>query len=99
MSYAPAAYWDAYFETLQQSGRELDWDDEWTSAFIPILLQSHAHRVLDLGCGTGNDLLRLARAGFAGIGLDYSRQAILAAYHRQIPHASFVLGDMACGLP
>jgi SAM-dependent methyltransferase len=99
MSYAPAAHWDAYFGNLQQSGRDLDWGEEWTSAFIPILQQSHARLVLDLGCGTGNDVLRLSCAGFTVIGLDYSRQALLAAQRKQAPRTSFALGDMALGLP
>lgn len=99
MSYAPPAHWDAYFDSLKQSGRDLDWDEEWTGAFIPILHQAHAHLMLDLGCGTGNDVLRLSRAGFTVVGLDYSQQALLAAHRKQAPRASFVLGDMARGLP
>ena len=66
---------------------------------MPILQQSDAHLVLDLGCGTGNDVFRLSYAGFTVIGLDYSRQALRAAQHKRLRGTSFVLGDMARGLP
>src|SRR5205085_2371697 len=95
MSYAPAEHWDAVFDRLQQSGQDLDWNDQWTSAFIPILRGSHAQCILDLGCGTGNDVRRLSHAGFTVIGLDYSWYALQQAHARHVPNASFVLADMA----
>src|SRR6266487_154836 len=99
MSYAPAEHWDAVFDRLQQSGQDLDWNDQWTSAFIPILRGSHGQCILDLGCGTGNDVRRLSHAGFTVIGLDYSWHALQQAQARHVPNASFVLADMARGLP
>ena len=99
MSYAPATHWDHYFGKLQQAGRDLDWDEQWTNAFVPILHQAQAHFVLDLGCGTGNDTRRLARAGFTVVGLDYSRQALRAAKHKQGSNVALVLADMAHPLP
>ncbi|HEY0738683.1 MAG TPA: class I SAM-dependent methyltransferase [Herpetosiphonaceae bacterium] len=99
MSYAQATHWDTYFGNLQQAGQDLDWNEQWTNAFIPILHHAQAQSVLDLGCGTGNDTRRLACAGFTVTGLDYSRQALRAAQHKQLPNSSFVLADMAHTLP
>lgn len=99
MSYAPATHWDTYFGKLHQAGQDLDWNEQWTSALIPILHQAQAKYVLDLGCGTGNDTHRLACAGFTVTGLDYSHQALRAAKYKQLPNVSFVLADMAHTLP
>jgi len=55
------------------------------SDFTPIILeymkarQIVVQRVLDLGCGTGTFLLRLAEQGIAGTGLDLSEEMIALA--------------------
>ena len=37
MQYAPAAHWDHVFRTLRQASENLDWGEQWVSAFAPIL--------------------------------------------------------------
>jgi SAM-dependent methyltransferase len=39
-------------------------------------------RAIDLGCGTGTSVIYLARHGWQGVGVDYSRAAIAAAHRR-----------------
>jgi len=97
--YTPAAHWDQVFRNLRHAGTDLDWGDQWTGAFAPILREHQVHRVLDLGCGTGNDALRLTREGFTVIGLDHSREAIQQAATKVASLATFVVADMAAPLP
>jgi SAM-dependent methyltransferase len=40
------------------------------------------HRTLDLGCGTGANVVHLAAAGFDSWGVDFSRMALDKARHR-----------------
>ena len=79
MQYAPAAHWDHVFRTLRQASADLDWGEQWVGAFAPILHTHHVQRLLDLGCGTGNDVQRLAQCGYTVVGLDDSREAITQA--------------------
>jgi SAM-dependent methyltransferase len=99
MSYAPAQHWDQYFDKLHQSGRDLDWGERWIGAIIEPLRQADCRTVLDLGCGTGNEVLGLTRAGFVMTGLDYSRVGIRRAMTKVGAKAHFVLADMAQPLP
>jgi len=54
-----------------------DWDPVREMSFFAAAIDKHArrqvHSVIELGCGTGNMLLALARAGYAVAGLDLSR--------------------------
>jgi hypothetical protein len=74
MRYAPAAHWDRIFRTLRDGGADIDWGDQWTGAFAPVIHEHRVRRLLDLGCGTGNDVLRLAQVR---IYCDRSRQKFL----------------------
>ena len=97
--YTPATHWDEIFSTLRHAGSDLDWEDQWTDAFAPLFRERQVRRLLDLGCGTGNDALRLAQQGFGVIGLDFSREAIRQAMSKAAGSAAFVIADMAAGLP
>src|SRR5262249_19392175 len=99
MIYAPSTHWDRFFRTHRQFGSDLDWGEQWTGAFGPILEEHRVRTILDLGCGTGNDVLRLAQRGFAVVGLDYSRVALMQASRKVAAYAAFVLADMAASLP
>ena len=99
MSYAPPQHWDRYFNELRQSGQDLDWGNQWTGAFIKSLRQADCRIVLDLGCGTGNDTLRLSSAGFTVVGLDYSKQGIGQGLSKVGAKGTFVVSDMAHALP
>jgi SAM-dependent methyltransferase len=60
---------------------------QWFSQFVPA-----SARVLDVGCGSGRDLVALKRAGMRPIGLELS--ARLAAIARDYSECQVVEGDM-----
>jgi SAM-dependent methyltransferase len=99
MSYAPADHWNQYHYKNHQEGQDLDWGDQWTGPFIEVLSRANVSTVLDLGCGTGNDVLRLARAGFHVTGFDYSKEAVWQAQRKAGSSAAFIVADMARPLP
>lgn len=98
MSYAPSEHWDEVFRKLKASGRDLDWQDQWVPAFVEVLRPLGARNVLELGCGTGNDAVRLAHAGFVVSALDFSAEAIAQARQKSCD-VRFVQADMAKPLP
>jgi cyclopropane fatty-acyl-phospholipid synthase-like methyltransferase len=75
-------WWDAlYWITPRVSlGRlQSPWDSEQPpKELVEIVEKEHAHlhRVLDVGCGTGNYALYLASKGFQTVGIDISSVAI-----------------------
>lgn len=95
MSHAGPDYWDAYFADLQTSGADLDWGEQWTGPFIPRLRVASARRVLELGCGTGNDAARLAANGFEVVALDFSREALDEARRKYGDQVDFRVADLA----
>ena len=95
ISYADSTVWDRRFE---REG-DLDWGGLWTDPFLGVLRDNGCQTILDLGCGTGNDVVRLARAGFRVTGLDFSAKAIRLANSKAIPDTEFIRGDMADALP
>ena len=99
MDYAPVQHWDQYFSKLRQSGQDLDWGTQWIRAFIKPLRQAECRTILDLGCGTGNDVLRLTHEGFEVTGFDYSKAGIRRALTKVGSKAGFVVADMAQSLP
>ena len=99
MQYAPATHWDQVFCTFRQRGEDLDWGEQWTGAFAPILHTHHVQNLLDLGCGTGNDVLRLTQHGYTVVGLDHSREAVHQAATKAASRAAFLVADMAAPLP
>jgi SAM-dependent methyltransferase len=99
MRYTPATHWDLIFRNLRDAGTDLDWGDQWTGVFAPALRRHQVHCLLDLGCGTGNDTLRLTREGYRVIGLDHSREAIQQAAKKAAGLVTFLIADMATSLP
>ena len=68
-------------------------------AYVKIANEVVAHRVVDLGCGTGSLAVRLAERGFAVTGVDPAAASLDVA--RTKPYAELVTwvhGD-ACGCP
>src|SRR5579859_5992757 len=99
MDYAPSTHWDSTFQRLASSSTDLDWRDQWTGAFIETFRACAVRNILDLGCGTGNDVARLAKAGFHVWGLDYSAVGIQRAAQKGSAATSYVRADMARPLP
>ena len=97
--YAPAGHWDQKFSELHLAGKDLDWGAQWIKPFIKPLRQAGCQTVLDLGCGTGNEVLHLSQAGLELTGLDYSKVGIRRALSKVCSRATFVVADMAYSLP
>ncbi len=93
--YGDSAVWNDRFE---REG-DLNWGGLWIDPFLGTLAACRCRKVLDLGCGTGNDVRRLATLGLQAVGLDFSEKALDIARSKRIPGADFVRADMARGLP
>jgi SAM-dependent methyltransferase len=72
----PLIYEQSYFDR-RYSGTA-PWDYDQPHAVIKELVQKKAinGRVLELGCGTGDDAIFLASEGFEVVGIDFSKLAI-----------------------
>jgi len=99
MAYAGAEFWDQFFRQRRESGDDLDWGGLWTEPFLPPLRESGVRTVLELGCGTGNDAARLARAGYRVTAIDHSEEAIEQARAKFGPMVTFLVADMTEALP
>lgn len=72
------SHWDAIYRDLEVRG--LDKESQlagtaWLDPFLP-LVGNPTGQALDLGCGAGADLLRLAREGWQPVGLDHEPRAV-----------------------
>lgn len=65
------------------------------SFLVEVFRQHHGDvgRVLDVGCGTGGHLDRLAQLGLSGVGVDLNERMIEHARSTR-PHLTFELADM-----
>jgi SAM-dependent methyltransferase len=80
------------YETWLQSpvGKAMD---VFAGALIPCLLSPHRNdKILDIGCGTGNQLLSLSRLGFDLSGIDPSPEMIELARNRLGPRCELRSG-------
>jgi SAM-dependent methyltransferase len=63
-----------------ESGRVFTSVHEDIERITRLLIDRHAERVLDLGCGSGRHLVHFARSGFSAYGLDASPEATRLAH-------------------
>jgi len=104
---ALAARWDAKAATwdhaLEAPSCHLN-EDEAYERFVVEASQIITERenvcskqgLIDLGCGTGLVLSRLVHSFAWAIGLDISHQMVSMAKRKNIPKASFLVGDAFC---
>jgi ubiquinone/menaquinone biosynthesis C-methylase UbiE len=78
--------------------RKPPWDSGITPPELFQFIQSHpAGRVIDLGCGTGTNLITLAKTGWQVTGIDFAARAIQIARHKlkkQNINAKLLVGDV-----
>jgi SAM-dependent methyltransferase len=77
------------------------WDTNITPPEVVAVIEGAtaipAGRALDLGCGTGTNVIYLARHGWQAVGVDFSPAAIHQARQKakDTPAATFVEGDVS----
>ena len=69
-------------------------DDAWLDRYMPFLRDKKAGKVLDLGCGAGDNASRLCKDGFQVIACDFSRAALRRLVER-CRQAAFFCFDMS----
>jgi SAM-dependent methyltransferase len=73
--------------------------DFWLERWLPLLAERCAGaRILELGCGSGQDSAVLAAAGYALVGVDLSERSIAGARAR-VPGAEFHCQDLRAPFP
>ncbi|WP_416966618.1 class I SAM-dependent methyltransferase [Streptomyces sp. 4F14] len=82
----------AFYDPLDNGRRDLD-------VYLDIARESGAHRVLDVGCGTGTLALLLAGQGFDVTGVDPAAASLDLARAKPGAHAVRWLHGDATGLP
>jgi len=74
------------------------WESGVTPPELFEFIQSHpAGRVIDLGCGTGTNIITLVKAGWQVTGIDFAARAIQLAKYKlkqQNIKAQLILGDV-----
>ena len=76
-SYSGSEYWNDYHANhILTYPRDREQGHKWLDCFLPTLEKHGVSRVLDLGCGVGDDTLELARCGFEVTATDVSATAI-----------------------
>lgn len=80
-----------------QYERQSAWRD-WQTAYraLPSL---KGKKVLDLGCAVGTQSKDLAELGATVVGVDLQPELLAAAQSKNIPRATFLLGDVRDALP
>jgi SAM-dependent methyltransferase len=99
VTYAGAEFWDQFFRQRRESGNDLDWGGVWTEPFLLPLREAGVRTILELGCGTGNDAVRLAGEGYSVTATDLSGEALDQARARFGALVTFAVADMTRRLP
>ena len=92
----PDELWDLHYQDMKSQGGSPWGYDSWLERWKSLLLPGN--RVLDLGCGTGDDTLQLEKAGCKVVAGDFSFTALHLAGQKNTC-ASFIRFDLSQGLP
>jgi ubiquinone/menaquinone biosynthesis C-methylase UbiE len=78
--------------------RKTPWDSGITPPELFEFIQTHpAGRAIDLGCGTGTNIITLAKTGWQVTGIDFALRAIQIAkrkFKQQNLQAKLIIGDV-----
>ena len=93
------AFGEAYAEAYDALYADKDYEAECDLVeSLARRLGVHGNALLDLGCGTGQHALILARRGFHVTGIDVSTRMLAAARRRAegagVEHVEFLIGDV-----
>jgi ubiquinone/menaquinone biosynthesis C-methylase UbiE len=83
-------YWDSLFMAME--GERSARSSAWLNRHLKALAKT-GNRLVDLGCGTGDDVRVLAREGFWTVGLDFSWSALTFA-RDMFPRGRYVQADL-----
>jgi SAM-dependent methyltransferase len=87
-----------WFDLWYWLPRRPPWDTEVSPPELVRFVESHpAGRALDLGCGTGTNVVYLARHGWSAVGVDFAGRAIAKARRRARDAGvacTFLVGDV-----
>jgi SAM-dependent methyltransferase len=73
-------------------------DDDWLARWRESVDAARGQRILDIGCGPGNDTMRLQARGLQVVSLDFSFEA-LRRVRTAAAASTLVQSDLADGLP
>jgi ubiquinone/menaquinone biosynthesis C-methylase UbiE len=91
--------WDKIY---RKDGLDYVSDLQYWPKLIDLFKKNKMSKILDIGCGSGNHLLSLAKQGFKVYGLDFSKEAITLAGDRFVKaglNAELQVGSMHDPLP
>lgn len=84
--------YDTYYASIYDTIAYDQVKSEYEVGEILRYTSPHASRVLDVGCGTGNQVNSMSQKGFHAVGLDQSKEMIKLAT-RKFPTLRFIQGD------
>ena len=83
-------YWESLFSSME--GERSARSSAWLNRHLKPLART-GNRLVDLGCGTGDDVRVLAREGFWTVGLDFAWNALTFA-RDMFPRGRYVQADL-----
>jgi SAM-dependent methyltransferase len=93
------AHWNDLYTRFSGQEHNSGRSSAFAQHFGTLLKEYSPGRLLELGCGAGEDCQLFAAAGMHSVGLDFSRSALNAARHRLAGQAQFVQQHLPQGLP
>lgn len=86
-------YWNRIFEKLRREGEgTASGAAAWLDAYLPLFAQNRVQRVLEVGCGSGQETEVLVQAGFHVTATDFSTSA-LTLVRDKLPEVDLLLHD------
>jgi SAM-dependent methyltransferase len=93
------AHWNELYARYAGQEHHTGRSSEFAQHFAALRDKEAPGRLLELGCGAGEDCQLFAAAGMQPVGLDFSRQALTAALHSLAGDARLVQQHLMQGLP